>query len=448
MKEMEKQRQVFVDGAVANNVAAESAAHIFDLVQEFASYGFNKSHSAAYGLISYQTAYLKAHHPVAFMAALLTCDKDNTDKVVRYIHEARSMEIQILPPDVMESDLDFSISDGAIRFGLGGVKNVGEGAIESIIEARNDGGEFNSLFDFCERVDLRRVNRRVVEGLVKCGAFDGLNEARDVLFANVERAIERGQALQRDREVGQFNLFGGLEASTDADSKTSDYLPLALEEQWTERKLLRFEREGLGFYITGHPLDRYVSDMQRFGNTTTATLNDAKPGSTLRMGVVVVSIRERPLRNGSGRMATLLLEDRLGQVEAVCFSREYARCEELLKSDEPLFIEGNVRLEGDGDNRTTRLRLADAVSMLDSRRKNTKLVHVRLASQGATDEMVAQIQGVFRRFPGNCFTALEVMLEEGSQTTIHCDGQWRVDPSDELIAGVERVVGRGSVFLS
>lgn len=446
---MEEQRAAFVSGAVANGIAQSQAVSVFDLVAEFASYGFNKSHSAAYGLISYQTAYLKAHHPVEFMAALLSCDRDNTDKVVRYIHEVRSMGLQILPPDVRFSDLDFSTDQGAIRFGLGAIKNVGAGAIESIIESRESGGPFESLYDFCERVDLRRVNRRVLEGLVKCGAFDGFPEERDVLFANIERAMDRGQSVQRDREAGQFNLFGTLEAATEApESGSSGGGDMVVpEHEWAERELLAYERESLGFYITGHPLDRYADELRRYSTCTTANLVVDTGRTEVALGVVVAGMRERPLRDGSGRMAILQLEDQHGQMEAVCFSKEFAAYETLLKSDEPLLLKGTARMEGDGESKSLRLRVTEVSSILQTRRQNTRFVRIRVGGADVSEALVGELKDLFRQFPGGCSLGLDVLLDQSTEAQLACGEQWQIDPSDEMISCVERLLGENTVLL-
>ncbi|MEC9071122.1 MAG: DNA polymerase III subunit alpha, partial [Myxococcota bacterium] len=247
-KDMDAQREIFISGCGEREIPQQQAKDIFAQMETFAEYGFNKSHSAAYGLIAYQTGWLKTNYPVEFMAALLTCDGDNTDKVVRFISEARSMGITVLPPSVNASALDFTVDAGRIRFGLGAVKGVGAGAVECIIEAREEDGPFGSLFDFCERVDLRRVNRRVLEALTKCGAFDDFNLPRQGVFTALEKAMERGQAAQRDAEVGQFNLFGELE-TPEEQKQESDLIDMG--EEWSDKLRLAFEKECLGFYVSG-----------------------------------------------------------------------------------------------------------------------------------------------------------------------------------------------------
>ena len=377
------------------------------------------------------------------MAALLTCDRDNTDKVVRYIHEARTMGIEILPPDVNESSLDFSISAGAIRFGLGAVKNVGEGAILSILKARDEDGPFESLMDFCERVDLRKVNKRVLEGLVKCGAFDTFGYPRDLLFHNIERALERGQSVQRDREAGQFSLFGALESTLPAESGDSALEELAEEDEWTQRMELRFERASLGFYITGHPLDRYVNELPRLATGDTSTLVQSVGKQEVSFGAMVVGLRERQLKDGSGRMAFLQLEDHLGQVEGVCFSKTFMANEDLLKSDDPVLISGQVRLEGDGEEKVAKLRISGVTSLAQVRREQTRSLTLRVGQELLNASRLAALKRALGRFPGPCTTRIELVSEE-SIVDVKCGEAWNIDPCDELLGKVERVLGKGT----
>ena len=444
---MAQQRDIFIDGAKANGVDPAQAGHIFDLVQEFASYGFNKSHSAAYGLISYQTAYLKAHYPVELMAALLTCDKDNTDKVVRYIAEARSMGIVIRPPDVNVSVLDFSVSEGAIRFGLGAIKGVGEGAIESVLEARKD-GPFKSLFDFCDRIDLRKSNRRVLEAFVASGAFDSFGQPRDVLWQNLDKAIERGQATQRDRESGQMSLFGMLVQATPKAVGGADYDTIPADAEWTERERLQREKESLGFYITGHPLDRYLDELRRYANANTESVEQLPNNAEVTIGGVVAALRERPLKDGSGRMAFVTFEDNRGQVEVIVFSKQYADAEAAIKSDEPLLVRGQIRIEGEGDSKVRKVRATEVSSIAAARRQLTRRVGVRVPSDAVDGRLVAAMKAAFAQYAGPCEAELALVLPDQTEVVVLCGDRFRVTPSDDLIGKVERLVGRDSVYLA
>ncbi len=311
---MQQERAGFLDGCRQNGVEPKTAGEIFDLMEKFAEYGFNKSHSAAYGLITIQTAWLKAHYPVEFMAALLTSEKDNTDKVVAHIAEARASGHEVLPPDVNFSDLAFSVIEGRIRFGLGAIKGVGESAIEAISEARG-AKPFRNIFDFCERVDSRRVNRKVVEALVKAGAFDFEKRPRRQLFETIDKAIDRGALSQRDRAVGQRSLFGG-ESGTDGSppAMSNDYAPA---EEWSEKQRLAFEKEAIGFYVSGHPLHQYEKELRRYARPA-ASVHRARRDERVTVAGIVAAMRERPTKTGK-RMAWVTLEDLSGSIEVVCF---------------------------------------------------------------------------------------------------------------------------------
>ena len=339
-EEMEKQRILFLQGTREREIADKIATTVFDQMEAFARYGFNKSHAAAYGLITYQTAWLKAHHPTEFFAALLTADKDDTDKVVQYIQEARRHKIAVLPPDINASELTFSVHGDVIRFGLGAIKNVGGGAVEVLLQARKD-GPFESLFDLCRRIDGKRVNRRVIETMVKCGALDCFDQPREVLWANIDKALERANAEQREKETGQGSLFGSFGASPVLVVQDV-YLPT--REAWTARTTLEYEKQCLGFYVTGHPLDRYKGKLWRLESRPLATaktvqvLEGARRGRvSLKSAVVVVNYRERITKTGR-RMAILVVEDLSGQAELTCFDPQLTELSETLKSNVPLLL--------------------------------------------------------------------------------------------------------------
>ncbi|MGZ3460437.1 MAG: DNA polymerase III subunit alpha, partial [Archangium sp.] len=303
---MQAERAGFLEGCKKNNVDLKVAGEIFDLMEKFAEYGFNKSHSAAYGLVTLHTAWLKAHYRVEFMAALLTSEKENTDKVVLHIGEARQSGVQVLPPDVNQSDLAFGAVEGKIRFGLGAIKGVGEGAIEAIVEARKE-GPFKSLFDFCERVDSRRVNRKVLEALVKAGAFDFEKRPRRQLFESIERAMSRGSSSQKDKAAGQSSLFGMLGGGASGGGVKDDYVQ---GEEWSEKERLALEKEAIGFYVSGHPLHQYDKELKRYARPITA-VQRARKDEKLTIAGIVAALRERPTKTGK-RMAWVTLEDLSG----------------------------------------------------------------------------------------------------------------------------------------
>ncbi len=335
---MAAEREKFMAGAAARKVNEKKAAKVFDLMEKFAGYGFNKSHSAAYALIAFQTAYLKAHYPLQFMAALLTSEVHSTDNVVKYITECRERGIQVLPPDVNDSEASFTVAGEAIRFGLAAVKNVGFGAIESVIEARGE-GRFRSLLDFCSRVDLRRVNRRVVESLIKCGAFDSLGVGRARLMAALDKTLEKAQREQRDRQEGQasiFGLLGGGQAGGPAPEA-----PLPEVPEWPQAEKLQYEKEALGFYISGHPLAELGEELARAGAQRTISLADMDDGALICLGGVVATWKPHVGKKGD-TMAFLTLEDMYGTAEVIVFSDLYRSCARLLEGDAPLLVRGRV----------------------------------------------------------------------------------------------------------
>ena len=442
--EMAKQREIFRSGCVQRGVDAAQADSIFETIEKFAGYGFNKSHSAAYGLISYQTAWLKALHPVEFMAALLTCDGDNTDKVVRLIAEARAMDITVLPPSVNASAHDFTVDQGAIRFGLGAIKGVGGGAVESILAARTDGGTFGGLLDFCERVDLRRVNRRVMEALCKCGAFDEFELPRQGIFDALEKAIERAQALQRDREVGQFNLFGELEAAGPADGPTVDFVDRSME--WPEKVRLQFEKECLGFYVSGHPLDRFQDEVRRLGCTPLSEVGRKRNRDQVLIGAVVSELRERPLKSGNGRMAFVGIEDLSGAAELLVFSRVYAEAEGPLKSDSPLLVKATIQHEGDGDAVSVKLRVESVQTLATVRQERTQRIRLRVDASDVAPERLDTLRRLMGHEGGGGLPVeLAVVFPGDGEAVITLGGAYRLDASDDLVDSVERVLGVGSV---
>jgi len=449
-EEMQKQRASFAAGCAARGVDEKQASDIFDTIEKFAGYGFNKSHSAAYGLITYQTAWLKTHHPVEFMAALLTSDGDSTDKIVRLIAECRSMGLTVLPPSVNQSDLDFTAvagtvgkGDGAIRFGMRAVKGVGEGAVEAILAARED-GRFKELYDFCERVDLKRVNKRVMEALVRCGAFDEFGQTRRGLFEELDRAIERGQTSQRDKQAGQFSLFGSL---LEAPKPKVEKIEISFKEEWPDKERLAYEKECLGFYVSGHPLDRYVNDLSRMGLRTIARLDDIS-GQELREEItvagVIVDVRERISKGGS-RMAFLQFEDLTGRIEVMVFSKAFPSFEPHLKNDEPIIVTGRLVREGD-DDETAQLKLrAESCRLLkDARAERTTRARIRLPAETVTTAHLKHLADLLRGGSGVGVEMIVAVKGKG-EATVRLGDEWRLPVDDEVVAKVERLVGAGAV---
>ncbi|MFH0800208.1 MAG: DNA polymerase III subunit alpha [Pseudomonadota bacterium] len=432
-EEMAKQKERFVDGAVANKISRPKAERIFDLMEKFGSYGFNKSHSAAYALVAYQTAYLKFHHPTEFMAALLTAEKDNADKVLQYMSESKSLGINVLPPDVNESGESFSVvGENVIRFGLGAVKNVGEGAIESIVEVRGGGGPYRSLFDFCERVDSRRANRRVVESLIKCGAFDFTGAARAALLAALDRALEMAASRQRDRQSGQVRLFDMIPEA----GAVSPEPELPDVSEWAERQLLAYEKESLGFYITGHPLAAYEALLAQYATTDTASLNESPDGQEVKLGGVTARLREITTKRGD-RMGFVTLEDLKGTAEVVVFSDLYAEAMQLIKSDTPMFVVGNADTGGEA----AKVIAKEIIPIEDVAAKLTRSIHFHLHQPEVTPHILAQLKSVLARHPGGCEGFVHLVVPDKTETILSLPPDLRLAPSPQLVADVEKLFG-------
>ncbi len=454
-EEMAAQRSRFVEGAIRNGVAPDMATSIFDLMEKFAGYGFNRAHSAAYALITYQTAYLKGHDRPEFMAALLTCDMGDTDKVVKYLADCRDAGIEVLPPCVNASASGFAVVGGSIRFGLAGVKNVGEGAVESIVQARAERGRFADLFEFCEAVDLRRVNRRVLEALIKCGAFDSLGQPRAALMGSLDLAMEAGVARQREREMGQATLFGALAgagrpaplpalAAGGAGGGTSGIgrpAPVQPVGEWPEKRRLAYEKEALGFYLTGHPLLRFQGEARRLGAADAARIEELPDQSEVRLCGVVSQLKEITTRKGT-RMCRTVLEDLTGFVDAVVFADVYQTAEGLLKGDEPLLVVGT--LDRSEERATV---LATAVSRLaEARAQATRAVHVELPAEGLDRPRLRALRDALARHRGRVAGVVHLIgVPAGHATVLPLPPAFGLSPSEALEADLEALFGRGVV---
>ncbi|UFS69264.1 DNA polymerase III subunit alpha [Geomonas sp. RF6] len=436
MEQMAKERDKFQAGAESQGIDPKKAAGIFDLMAKFAEYGFNKSHSAAYALVAYHTAYLKAHYPVEFMAALLTEDMSSTDKVIKSVSDCRDMGIEVLPPDINQSDRSFRVLGNSMRFGLGAVKNVGEGAIEAIIEARGD-SPFTDLFDFCERVDLRRCNKRVIEALIKCGAFDSTGAKRSQLMAVLEDAAASGQRVQQERESAQASLFGIHEVIRGAGSGGNRYPEIP---EWDEKYRLGCEKDAIGFFITGHPLARYEGDIKRLSNATTATLTEMKEKSEVKICGIATSLKEIITKKGD-RMGFISLEDTSGSVEVVIFSDVYANCSEYVKSDDPIHVTGTLELGEKG----AKVMATSIVLLRDLNEALTKKVNFNLDAKGADPGKLETLKEIISRYAGNCRSFLHLDIENNSRVTIRLSETYKVAASEDLTVEVSNLFGYNAV---
>ncbi len=436
---MEEQREKFMAGARKNNVPEDKAKYIFDLMAKFAGYGFNKSHSAAYALIAYQTAWLKAHYPAQFLAALLSCDVDNTDKVVKYIHECREMGIDVLPPDINESHTDFTVIRDRIRFGLAAVKNVGGAALESIIEEREKNGSFSSLADFCNRIDPGRVNRKVIESLIKAGAFDSMQAHRAQLMEVLDVALEQAKAVQRDRLSGQMNLFS-LGAPEKRDVATTIELPDIPE--WPRLKKLAFEKETIGFFLTGHPLEGVIEDIRRVTDSEITALDQWPDNRPVRIGGLIQNYKEHKSKKGD-RMAFAVLEDMDGSVEVVVFPSTFARCAELLGSDEPLVVLGTVQQSERGAK-----VIAEAIDPLEQAlEKYTEKTIIRLQADRASRQQMERLKELLYTFHGKARVQLTLHFNGRGEVDIDILRDLTIRPCPEFFRQVQATCGRESLIL-
>ncbi|MGH9862438.1 MAG: OB-fold nucleic acid binding domain-containing protein, partial [Candidatus Acidiferrales bacterium] len=439
-KEMAAQKEKFIAGCRERNINEKKAAKLFDLMAQFAGYGFNKSHSAAYALIAYQTAYLKAHYPVEFMAALLTAETGKTETVVKYIAECREMGITIEPPDINSSECNFTPGGEAIRFGLGAVRNVGFNTVQAIQEARQRLGRFTSLYQFCEEVDARVLNRRVLESLVKAGAFDSLGAQRAALLEVVDKALERGARLQRDRVSAQHGLFGSAGEAPAA--------PPALPEvdEWPEHERLRYEKEILGFYITGHPLSRYEGRLKASAVLPIAELENAQNNDSVRLAGIVVRVRAMRSKKGE-RWAIATLEDLSGVTDLLVFPEAFRRLETRLYPDAALLVKGRARVEESG----VRVAVQEADPLEQALPApagpaaggaGRLLIHLDVGR--INPQTIERLEALFRRKPGRCRVEFKLPPEFGE----HTGGKdVRIQVDDELLSELRGLCGESAVHL-
>jgi DNA polymerase-3 subunit alpha len=436
-EEMEKQRGIFVKGCAENNKIPKAKAEaIFDTLAKFAGYGFNKSHSAAYAVVAYQTAWLKANHPVEFLAASLSNELANTDKIQIFINECKHMGIAVLPPDINGSGVRFSVDNGKIRFGLAAIKNVGEVAVQSIIEIRKEDGPFQSFADFCDRIDTRVVNRKVIECLVKCGAFDSLGETRKQVFDAIEYEMNRASSVARDRERGQAALFDvePVHARRQAASKGS-------AEEWPQSEMLAYEKELLGFYVSGHPLSKYESVLRRYELASTAQLAQLQEGQATRLGGIISKMQVRFTKQNKS-MAILTVEDLDGAAEVVVFPDAYARCAQHLKVDAPIFICGSVTLKED----KPKLYADQALPLDDVQKRFTKALHLRLPVASMSDETLPRIRDLLQAHRGTVPVLICFIYPEGKLVYMETHEHFSVTPSNELEHQLEELLGEDVVW--
>jgi DNA polymerase-3 subunit alpha len=434
-EEMAAQKEKFLVGCQERKVPAKKAEKIFDLMAEFAGYGFNKSHSCAYALLAYQTAYLKVHYPVEFVAALLTSESGNTEKVVKYINEARGMGVRVLPPDVNESSLYFTPVGEDIRFGLAAIKNVGENTAKAICEARGKRGNFANIHGFCAVIEPRFLNKRVLESLIKAGAMDCFGAPRARMMAAIESAMTYGQRAEHQRAVGQHGLFR-TGASAAAVEEARNVLPEA--EDWTEEEQLAGENSVLGFYVSGHPLDRYAGKLKELGTAELGTLEGRRNGEELTIAGIIVQMRAMRSRRGA-RWAICNLQDKTGGIEVLVFPEAFQKYEGLLKSATPLLVKGRIHVEEVG----TRL-VASEIGLLNQvGERAPNLIRVRVDLRGVDTGKLDQLQALFSERPGRCRVAFDLISEDGTTATLETEKGIEFAP--ELIERVREICGEDAV---
>ena len=427
----------------ANGVNEKKATKIFDLMEYFAGYGFNKSHSTTYALLAYQTGYLKANYPWHFFAALLTIEAANTEKLAMYLGECRELGVPILPPDINSSELRFTVVKEGVRFGLCAVKNVGEGAILSMLAVRQQLGRIDSLYTLCEHVDLRLVNKRVLESLIKAGAFDSIAPRpatpparRARLFAAVDKAIEYGGRHQRDREKGQNQLFGGGE-----DEEPSLVIPLPDAPAWPEAQQLAFEKEALGLYMSGHPLERFAEELKTFGGRRIGDLTASE--ADIWVGGIVSGMRALKTKKGD-RMSVFMLDDIAGSIEVVVFPETFAKFGSLIEADAMVLVRGKF----EKDDESARLVATEMLPMSALKERTTREVTIHLAVPPHGRPTFEALAELLSRHRGDRRVHLELdVMGKARPLRVRADVAQRVRPSEKLVAEVEQLCGAGSVEL-
>src|SRR6202162_1944477 len=438
-EEMAQQRERFVQGAAQRKFPPKKIEKIFDLMAQFAGYGFNKSHSAAYALLAYHTAYLKTHYPVEFMAALLTSVTGNTDDVVKYINECREMGIAVEPPDINVSDANFTPHGSAIRFGLAAVKNVGHNAIQSIVAGRKDQGQYQSIYEFCEKVDLRLLNKRVQESLIKSGAMDSLGR-RGQLMAVLDKAMDRALKTQRDVESGQHGLFGVFQQ--DEAPVNNDKLPDTPD--WDEHTRLAAEKEILGFFITGHPMEKYREKLADLNALSTVDIGGMKKSTnkdeTITTAGLISGLRVAKSRRGE-LWAQASLEDMSGKVELLIFPEAYKRLQDKVKLEVPVLVKAGVRIE-EGAN--PKITAAEIQPLEEAKVPLPRAIRIRVPLETSLEATVDDLHTLFLERKGEAKVLFDVERQGDFMVVMEAEG-YNVIPDRNFIARVEQLCARGSV---
>ncbi|MCD6473065.1 DNA polymerase III subunit alpha [Candidatus Aerophobetes bacterium] len=439
LKLMDEQREKFIKGTTKKGIDSSIAERIFELISYFAGYGFNKSHSAGYALISYQTAYLKANYPLEFMAALLTSERENTDKLTLYINECKRMGIEVIPPDINQSTLNFTVIDSKICFGLSAIKNVGEVAISSIIKEREKGGNFTSIFDLCKRVDLRVVNKRVIESLTKCGALDSLGSYRSQNLAVIDQATEQGARAQKDKETGQLSFLEGLGGGKRASNE--ERLP-KIKEVSTKKKLT-WEKELLGIYVSGHPLDKYRKRIAHYKADSIQDLKQIRSNDRVKVvGVINSSIVSKKDRKG-GKMVIFTLEDLTSEIDVIAFSNVYEKYSSLLRKNEVILVKGKVVSSSSESIKI----IANELITFSKLKETTHNLHIKIGKKRWEEKHLLKLKDIISSYQGEYPLYLH-FIDSPYKEVILKSKSFKIDFSDSLISDVEGFLGEKCLWLS
>ncbi|MCQ8849657.1 DNA polymerase III subunit alpha [Alteromonas stellipolaris] len=439
-EEMAKQRGAFAEGSKNNNIDPDLAMKIFDLVEKFAGYGFNKSHSAAYALVSYQTLWLKAHYPAEFMAAVMSADMDNTDKIVTLVDECSRMGLELLPPDLNAGKHKFTVDEkGRIVYGIGAIKGVGEGPIEAIIEARENQGAFKDLFDFCAKIDIKRVNKRVLEKLVLAGALDNLGPHRAALMASLPDAIAAAGQHAKAESFGQSDMFGLLTTEPDEVEQAFADVPL-----WPEKVWLEGEKDTLGLYLTGHPINQYVEEIRHY---TDGRLVDLKPtGKEQMANAVGLVLGVRVMTNKRGRRwAIVTLDDKSARIDARFFPDTFEQYESMLETDKILLIKGQVSFDDFSGGNTITAR--DVMDIVQAREKNARALALNVETQLLEPKKINQMQSILQAFKGGSCPVHLLVTHPDAEALITCGARWFVTPEDQLLHDLKQCLGEKAVSI-
>jgi len=441
---IDAERTPFIEASMKRGHKRREMESLFETLEAFARYGFNKSHSAAYALVTYQTAYIKAHHPVEFICALMTCDMDRTDKMILYVAEAKRLGIQVRVPDINRSRKDFSVVDGEILTGLGGIKNVGGAAIDVIVDEREAEGPFESFFDFCMRVDLRKVNRRVIESLACAGAFDrfGVNRAR--IEEHLDLVLAISQKAQKQKASGQLSLFGGGAVDDSYRDPLAEHLGGKMN-RGEKKAVLQKEKENLGFYLSAHPLDALRAEIRAFASHSVQGVKQAPANRPVRIAGVVSGLKTKLQKNG-GRMGRFTLEDQEGRIEVMAFSQAFESGEEKLARDEPVLIEGSVMVDGDGENSVHRIRAEKVLTFPEIRLDLTRRVRLRIKEGAHGRDAVSSLHEVMSGSEG--YVPVTVLVDIPGQGTaaLPLPGDYKVLPDEDWVTSAFKILGAGGVI--